>query len=446
MKSLSCACIFATALAMAAFGNTATASEVSKLVDTVLYPHDPSPSGVFRWSEGATFSLGDQQRLMMLVTAFGYGGHDFSTANILRFDSYDGGLNWTPLAEAQVFQENIGQSNVMAPSLVRINENKVLSFFNVINSLSDGGPYMKTSLDNGMTWSSPVALPYQGYGASISDSALKLSNGRVLLPAWASFDQLGSDYSYSFYSDNEGVDWSRSAYMTTPAGSSGRPTDPAAEEPTVIELSDSRLMMLMRTYLGTFYKSYSDDFGETWSTPEDSRIVAPGAMPRLSRMPNGDILLLYNTALSEDEIDGPWPRKYLAAAVSSDEGETFHSLQLLEGGSDFPGKITMANVTFFEGNAIITYSRSMNLTNAYDWRLQVIPEAWFIQAPEPSSVAHFATALIALTAYRRRKRKGTYGRALRTRHTSSFVKHYNSEWQTEAGPSARPERNGPVKS
>jgi sialidase-1 len=398
MRFIGRACIVAAVVAAASLGKPSEGVAIDKLVDTVMLPHDPD--GVVEWCSGTTLSLDGQNRLMMLVQA-NYGGHDESPSDILRFDSTDGGLHWTPLGQAQVFQANIGVNCVEAPSLLRLSSTKLLCFFGVNNSaLWDDGPWMKQSLDNGASWSSPVRLPYEGYGAPISDGAILCSTGRVVLPSWVSFDRLGSDYAYCFYSDDQGQNWQKSPYMTTPKGSVGRSTDPAAEEPTVIELSDHRLMMLIRTYLGSFYKSYSSDFGAHWTTPVDSGIMAPGAMPRLSRMPDGDILLLYNSATSEDEINGAFPRKYLSAAVSEDEGVHFSPFQLLDGGTDFPGKITMANVTFFNDNAIITYSKSADLTNSYDWRLQVIPQGWFIEAPEPTAVSLLITGLCALASYR----------------------------------------------
>ena len=97
---------------------TAHASE--KLIDTVLYSHDPSPDGVYRWSEAALLNLDDKQHLMMHVTAFGHGGHDHTSANILESHSYDGGLTWTSLDKVKVFQKNISKDNVMSPTLLRL--------------------------------------------------------------------------------------------------------------------------------------------------------------------------------------------------------------------------------------------------------------------------------------------------------------------------------------
>jgi sialidase-1 len=356
------------------------ACAVEKLVDKVLLPSGSGPKDVFRWSEGTILNLDGKKHLLMLVSAFGEGGHDDTSANIMRFDSPDGGLTWTPLEKASLFldMKGLAKQNVMAPSLLRLKSGDILCFVNIMNDISDGGPWVKRSTDNGRTWSDLQRLPYRGYGNLSNDRAMQLSTGRILLPCWLSTDKLASCHAYCFYSDDDGRTWKHTALITAPKGSTGRNSDPAAEEPMVVELKDGRLMMVLRVYLKSIYVSYSDDKGATWSRPRSSGIPAPGSMTTISRMPDGNILLIWNWAPAE-KINGPFPRNYLTAAVSKDEGKTFGHVRHLDGGPDFPGKITMANVTFCDGNAVITYSRSMSMKNSYDWRLQVIPLAWFYE-------------------------------------------------------------------
>jgi hypothetical protein len=361
--------------------NGPVSEATEKIVDRIMLPHSDAADGVFRWSEGSIVNLDGNQELVLLVSAFGHGGHDDTAANILEFHSADGGKSWTPLAEARVFQENIGQRNVMAPSLLHLDNGDLLCFFLVINSNRDGGPWMRRSRDNGATWSEPIKLPFTGYGGSANDRAIQLKSGRVVLPCWQSTDELGSTHSYCFYSDDRGETWNKSPLISTPPGSTGRGTNPAAEEPAVVELNDGRLLMFIRTYLGSIYRSDSTDGGATWSAAASTGIASPGSQVTLSRLPTGDILLIYNWAKPET-IDGPWPRNYLTSAISKDEGKTFSFVRHLDGGADFPGKITMANVEIVGDNAVVMYSKSESKKNTYDWRLQVLPIAWFYEGDQ----------------------------------------------------------------
>ncbi|MEA1952282.1 MAG: sialidase family protein, partial [Planctomycetota bacterium] len=377
------------------------AEKTKKLVDKVLYPHDPDKKGIYRWSEGSTISLDGKQHLMMLVTALGFGGHDDTPGDIIRVESRDGGLTWTPQDKIALFQKNIGKANIQSPSLLRLDDlnskgRELLCFFMVKHKAwVDSGTWMKRSLDNGKTWSEPKRLPYEGYGGLSSDRAYLTSKGRIILPSWVSMDKGGSTHAYCHYSDDRGKTWKKTALISVPKGSSGRRTDPAAEEPTVVELKDGRLMMFMRTYLKSIFVSYSDDDGATWSKPKSSGIPSPGAMPTVRRMPGGDLLLIWNWA-AEEKISGPWPRNRISSAVSTDDGKTWNSLRHLDGAEDFSGKITMANVAFCNGNAVVTYSKSMTKKNAYSWRLQVIPIKWFYEGDK--SVAYGETYRARLEA------------------------------------------------
>ena len=349
---------------------------VEKLVDTTLFE---SNDVTYRWSEGSTINLDDKDHLLMAVTVFGAGGHDNTQAEILGLHSHDGGITWTSLEQAQVLQANVGEENTMSPALVKLANGDILMFVNVKNSIRDCGPWVKRSADGGKTWGELSRLPYEGYGGVGSDRAVQTTTGRVILPCWVSTDALASTRVCCFYSDDMGRTWARTEYLSTPKGSTGRKTDPAAEEPMVIELKDGRLMMIMRTYLKSIYRCFSDDGGASWSRPESSGIPSPGSMATIKRLPNGDILLVYNWARLSD-INGPWPRNFITTAISQDEGRNFTCLRHLDGAEEFQGKITMANVAFAAGEkVVITYSKSMTKKNAYNWRLQVLPLQWLYE-------------------------------------------------------------------
>ena len=367
---------------LAAFGTLVmlaadpAATEVAKLLDTTLFH---STDQHYRWSEGSIINLDGKDHLLMAVTIFGMGGHDNTEAEIVAFHSYDGGLTWPPLEEAVVLQENVGDENTMSPALLKLDNGDILCFVDVKNSIRDCGPWVKRSMDGGETWGELKRLPYEGYGGVGCDRAIQIGTGRVLLPCWVSLDGLQSTRLCVYRSDDRGETWEKSPIITTPKGTTGRRTDPAAEEPAIIELEDGRLMMIMRVYLKSIYKCYSDDGGATWSEPVSSGIPSPGSMATIRRLPNDDILLIWNWAEVES-ISGPWPRNFITAAISKDDGRNFSYVRHLDGAADFEGKITMANVAFAaDDKVVITYSKSMTKKNAYNWRLQVIPLQWFYE-------------------------------------------------------------------
>lgn len=167
----------------------------------------------------------------------------------------------------------------------------------------------------------------------------------------------------TLYSDDDGLSWRRSNLVGAPPHRPGGVHQSArwqngAVEPTLVELNDGRIWMLMRTSQDTLYESYSSDGGETWQEARPSRFYSTLTMPTLGRLRDSRILLLWNNTTPLPEvardashkffvgwgaIDGSWEdvftnRDALHAAISSDGGKTwqgFRELFLNERRNDF---------------------------------------------------------------------------------------------------------------
>lgn len=116
-------------------------------------------------------------------------------------------------------------------------------------------------------------------------------------------------------------------------------------EPTVIELNDGRLWMLLRTSTDHLYEAFSEDGGEHWTTPRPSRFYAHKTMPTLHRLADGRMLLLWTNSailpedhrhLSMDEQErlarsthAFTNRDVLHAAISNDDGVTWRGFREL---------------------------------------------------------------------------------------------------------------------
>jgi len=136
-------------------------------------------------------------------------------------------------------------------------------------------------------------------------------------------------------------------------------------EPTVVELSSGRLWMLIRTSQDCHYEAFSDDAGDSWTTPAPSRFYATLTMPLLFRMSDGRVLAVWNNStplpeldhdtqpgLNRGERDGTWEdvftnRDVLHAAISADDGQTwrgFRELYLNERRNDTDFRSSGGNV------------------------------------------------------------------------------------------------------
>ena len=108
-----------------------------------------------------------------------------------------------------------------------------------------------------------------------------------------------------------------------------------AFEPTLVELQDGRLWLLIRTNLDRFWEAYSDDGGCYWRVIQPSRIEASTSPGYLTRLASGRLVLLWNRLYPEgqdhfarrswpySEAEASWHREELSIAFSQDEGETW---------------------------------------------------------------------------------------------------------------------------
>ena len=101
------------------------------------------------------------------------------------------------------------------------------------------------------------------------------------------------------------------------------------QEPGVIELKDGRVMMFIRTQLGSQYLSWSSDRGDTWSEPKASDIMSPLSPASIKRIPKTkDLLMVWNDhshvdpSFRSNETAGG-KRTPLTVAISRDEGKTW---------------------------------------------------------------------------------------------------------------------------
>lgn len=147
---------------------------------------------------------------------------------------------------------------------------------------------------------------------------------------------------FVFLSDDDGRTWQRSSLVTTPDHQGGGFHDGirwnhGAAEPTVVELSDGLLWMLIRTSQDHHYQSFSEDGGITWSDVTPSPFYGTITMPTIGRLKDGRILFLWSNSTPLPEVNGTtgvWDdvftnRNAIHAAISSDEGRTWQGFREL---------------------------------------------------------------------------------------------------------------------
>jgi hypothetical protein len=188
--------------------------------------------------------------------------------------------------------------------------------------------------NKGTIWSKPEKI-YDGYVGSIR-SFIQLKNGRLLVvfaravpsryqkPGPGETDH-GWNEIISMYSDDLGETWLTSENGINIPVESSQVTRYGGVEPSVIELNDGRVWMLIRTNKGCLYESSSDNSGKTWLSPEPTNFISSDSPAALLRLNDGRIIIIWscNQRWNDDRSYANGGREVLHAAISGDEGRSW---------------------------------------------------------------------------------------------------------------------------
>ena len=330
-----------------------------------------------RYSEGSIIALRDES-LLYATTEFAGGGADHSGATIVARTSFDDGRSWGP---QRTMQENIGKQNVMSVTLRRLPEttgqekSPIGMFFLVKNSSSDLKVMVRISHDECHSFGEPIVVtPGPGYHVMNNDRVTVLSTGRLVCPvSWAEdVFKAGHFVACCFLSDDGGRTW---------RASTDRVDQPkrGAMEPEVVELANGRLLMIIRTQLGAIATSVSADGGDHWAAPSKLEVDAPESPATIRTIPSTrDLLLIWNKTYVPGQGHGG-KRTPLASAISSDGGQTWSHVRMLE--TDADSGFAYTSCLFHKDRVLLSYYVHDEKTRNISSRFRSLPVRWFYGEP-----------------------------------------------------------------
>ncbi len=154
-------------------------------------------------------------------------------------------------------------------------------------------------------------------------------------------------HSTVFFSDDDGDSWTAVEIEESDHFSLTEPHksvrwENSGVEPSIVELSDGTLMMMLRTSTDYHYVSYSHDYGESWSRPEPTAFHSTLTSPEFLKLKDGRIVFFFNNTrpLPEEDKTMIWPelcheeitgfyedvftnRDANCAVISSDDGKSW---------------------------------------------------------------------------------------------------------------------------
>ena len=246
-------------------------------------------------------------------------GQKPGTTRLYARVSSDGGKTWGD--EREIIHHP--ECQACEGSLLRTRDGTLWAFYLGfhIHAWKDGEPIMdKTrsdlwaacSKDSGETWGGKQMI-FRGYTGS-TNGALETSKGRILVPFSYVVPKPGRLVSACCVSADGGKTWTLSSHLDI----GGHGDHAGALEPTVVELRDGRIWMLIRTSNGCFFESFSSDNGLTWTEPTRTGIKSPSAPGHITRLASGRLAFAWNNTMATTK-----GRDTLSVALSEDEGKTW---------------------------------------------------------------------------------------------------------------------------
>lgn len=229
-----------------------------------------------------------------------------------------------------------------------------------------GGSFVCTSYDYGVTWTKPVRVPVTApHGPSVTADGTLVYMGKKMDP-----DYLADNPIVVYTSKDDGLTWEYTG--SVPPGD-----DIIVEnmhEPHVVELPGGRLMGAIRIHERktqpdfTVYITFSDDKGKTWTKPYCTEV--DGAPPHLLVHSSGAIVLSYSRRRAEGN-------RGERCAVSYDGGNTwaedYNIDDDIRGGGDlgYP-----ASVELSDGSILTVYYQC----RPNEWNTSVLAKKWKLGA------------------------------------------------------------------
>jgi predicted neuraminidase len=232
--------------------------------------------------------------------------------------------NWTPpvaVADGVGFSTN--RLPTWNPVLFQPKNGPLLLFYKVGPSPAEWWGMMKTSADDGKTWSEAKRLP-DGILGPIKNKPVQLVNGDILSPS--SMEGSGGWRVHFERSSDNGQTWT-----ATPAVNDGK--EIGAIQPSILFLKDGSLLSIGRTKNDKLFQITSTDAGKTWGEMTLTDLPNPNSGTDAVTLQDGRQLLVYNHNIRTGSNNKG--RSPLNIAVSDDDTNWSAAL-VLEDAPDAP--------------------------------------------------------------------------------------------------------------
>jgi len=226
---------------------------------------------------------------------------------------------WTaPVEVANGVQNETMRYPTWNPVLYQAPGGELLLFYKIGPKPSEWKGWLRTSKDNGLTWSAAQALP-EGYIGPVKNKPVLLKNGTLLSPT--STEGSGGWLVHFEATPDFGKTWTKTAPV--PNGATQ-----GAIQPSILTYKDGRLQAICRSRDRAILETWSTDQGKTWSPLAKTILPNNNSGTDAVTLKDGRQLLVYNHVLPPGTL-AKGPRTPLNVAVSKD-GKEWYAVAILE--------------------------------------------------------------------------------------------------------------------
>lgn len=252
-----------------------------------------------------------------LVTAF-FGGTKERNPDVEIYVSRQVNKKWTPpVSVANGVQNATLRYPTWNPVLYQVPDGDLLLFYKIGPSPSTWKGWMKSSKDNGLTWSEAKALP-EGFIGPVKNKPVLIGKQKLIAPT-----------------STEGNGWKIHFEITNDFGKTWKKVGPIndgktlnAIQPSILIHKDGKLQILARSQNRAVLESWSSDNGETWSPLAKTSLPNNNSGTDAVTLQDGRHLIVYNHIL-DPKGEAKGPRTPLNLSYSND-GKTWYAAVVLE--------------------------------------------------------------------------------------------------------------------
>jgi len=285
-----------------------------------------------------------------------FGGSNEGNKDVCIWAAVKKNNKWSePISIANGIQNDTLSFPCWNPVLFRTKENLLILHYKVGPNPREWWSMMKTSENNGITWTEAIKLP-DGFLGPIKNKPVQLPSGDILYPSSTESVDEKIWKIHLEKSDAQGKNFKK---IAIDCGGFG------VIQPVILQYKDGSMQLLCRSRQNVIVSSWSTDEGNTWSKLTALNLPNPNSGTDAVSLKNGLQLLIYNPLQAGKNW---WEGRSILKVATSKNGNDWKDIFTLEqhesGEYSYPAVIQSKN-----GTIHISYTAERKKIKYYQLKL-----------------------------------------------------------------------------